>query len=146
MDIRDQLPNNDQWKQSSQPNLNEQHYHRRQMRFPASRRSRPQKKRSWLWLGIVLSMSITASVILLPSISNAFATANAVKVKPAHATSAVTATNTAYPDLLPGFAKKQLAGGLNHPVVFAFAPNGDIYLGEQTGVILIYRSGAILPT
>jgi len=91
-------------------------------------------------------MSITASVILLPSISNAFATANAVKVKPAHATSAVTATNTAYPDLLPGFAKKQLAGGLNHPVVFAFAPNGDIYLGEQTGVILIYRSGAILPT
>jgi glucose/arabinose dehydrogenase/PKD repeat protein len=146
MDIKDQLPNNDQWKQSSQPNLNEQRYHRRQMRFPASQRSRPQKKKSWLWLGIVLSMSITASVILLPSISNAFATANAVKVKPAHATSAVTATNTAYPDLLPGFAKKQLAGGLNHPVVFAFAPNGDIYLGEQTGVILIYRSGAILPT
>src|SRR6266851_1065340 len=146
MDIKDQLPNNDQLKQSSQPNLHEQRYHRRHIRFPASQRSRPQKKKSWLWLGIVLSMSITASVILFPAISNAFAKANAVTVKLAHATSAVTATNTAYPDLLPGFAKKQLAGGLNHPVVFAFAPNGDIYLGEQTGTILIYRNGAVLPT
>jgi len=141
MDIKDQLPNNDQLKQSSQPNLHEQRNLRRQMSFPASQRSRPQKKKSWLWLGIVLSMSITASVILFPAISNAFAKANAVTVKLAHATSAVTATNTAYPDLLPGFAKKQLAGGLNHPVVFAFAPNGDIYLGEQTGTILIYRIG-----
>jgi glucose/arabinose dehydrogenase/regulation of enolase protein 1 (concanavalin A-like superfamily) len=135
MDIKDQLPNNDQWKQSSQPNLNEQRYLRRQMSFPASQRSRPQKKKSWLWLGIVLSMSITASVILFPSIS-----------KFAHATSAVTAANTAYPDLLPGFAKKQLAGGLNHPVEFVFAPNGDIYIGEQAGTILIYRNGAVLPT
>lgn len=146
MDIKDQLPNNDQWKQSSQPNFNEQRYPRRKMSFPASQRSRPQKKKSWLWLGIVLSVSITASVILLPSISNAIAKANAVKVKPAHATSAVTATNTAYPDLLPGFAKKQLAGGLKDPVVFAFAPNGDILIGEQAGTILIYRNGAILPT
>ena len=121
MDIKDQLPNNDQLKQSSQPNLHEQRNLRRQMSFPASQRSRPQKKKSWLWLGIVLSVCITASVILLPSISDAFAKANAVTVKLAHATSAVTATNTAYPDLLPGFAKKQLAGGLNHPVVFAFA-------------------------
>jgi glucose/arabinose dehydrogenase/regulation of enolase protein 1 (concanavalin A-like superfamily) len=135
MHINDQLPNNDQWKQSSQSNLNEQHYHRRQMRFPASQRSRPQKKKSWLWLGIVLSVSITASVILFPSIS-----------KFAHATSAVTAANTAYPDLLPGFAKKQLAGGLNHPVEFVFAPNGDIYIGEQAGTILIYRNGAVLST
>jgi glucose/arabinose dehydrogenase/regulation of enolase protein 1 (concanavalin A-like superfamily) len=99
-----------------------------------------------LWLAIVLSAAITASVILVPSITSAWASAHAVKVKPSHARSAVTATNSAFPDLLPGFAKKQLAGGLNHPVVFAFAPNGDIYVGEQGGTILIYRNGAILAT
>jgi glucose/arabinose dehydrogenase/regulation of enolase protein 1 (concanavalin A-like superfamily) len=56
------------------------------------------------------------------------------------------AVNTAYPDLLPGFAKTQLAHGLKNPTVIAFAPNGDIYIGEQAGAILIYRNGAILPT
>jgi glucose/arabinose dehydrogenase/regulation of enolase protein 1 (concanavalin A-like superfamily) len=117
------------------------------MHFPTLLKLQPQQKKSWLWLGIVLGVSIlTASVILIPSISSAWASAHAVKVKLAHATSAVTATNTAYPDLLPGFAKKQLAGGLKNPVVFAFAPNGDIYIGEQAGTILIYRNGAILPT
>jgi glucose/arabinose dehydrogenase/regulation of enolase protein 1 (concanavalin A-like superfamily) len=56
------------------------------------------------------------------------------------------AVNSAYPDLLPGFAKTQLAHGLKNPTVIAFAPNGDIYIGEQAGAILIYRNGAILPT
>ncbi len=56
------------------------------------------------------------------------------------------AVNTAYPDLLPGFAKTQLAHGLKNPTVIAFAPNGDIYIGQQAGAILIYRNGAVLPT
>lgn len=44
-----------------------------------------------------------------------------------------------------GFAKTQLAHGLTKPTAFAFAPNGDIYLAEQTGPILIYRGGTALP-
>jgi len=54
--------------------------------------------------------------------------------------------NAAYPYLQPGFAQTQLAKGLKNPIVFAFAPNGDIYIGEQSGIILIYRNGAVLPT
>ena len=50
------------------------------------------------------------------------------------------------PILPPGFTQTKLAGGLTKPILLAFAPNGDIYVGEQTGVILIYRNGAILPT
>jgi len=45
-----------------------------------------------------------------------------------------------------GFTKQVLASGLKNPTVFAFAPNGDIYLGEQGGAILIYRKGAFMPT
>ncbi|HKS71462.1 MAG TPA: PQQ-dependent sugar dehydrogenase [Ktedonobacterales bacterium] len=45
-----------------------------------------------------------------------------------------------------GFTKRQLASGLNNPTALAFAPNGDIYIAEQSGSILIYRNGAILPT
>src|SRR5436190_13061847 len=44
-----------------------------------------------------------------------------------------------------GFAKTKLAHGLAKPTVFAFAPNGDVYIGEQAGAIVIYRNGAILP-
>ena len=142
--MNDHLPGGEQWKR---PEVNEHLRPRWRMHFPALPKPQPRKKKSWLWLGITLSVSIIcASVILIPSISGVWAAAHAVKVKSAHATSAVTATNTAYPDLLPGFAKKQLAGGLKNPVVFAFAPNGDIYIGEQAGTILIYRNGAILPT
>ncbi len=48
--------------------------------------------------------------------------------------------------LPPGFTQTKLAGSLTKPILLAFAPNGDIYVGEQTGVILIYRNGAVLPT
>jgi glucose/arabinose dehydrogenase/regulation of enolase protein 1 (concanavalin A-like superfamily) len=140
----DQLPHNDQWKRS--PNLNKHFRPRRGTQLPASPKSHPQKKKSWLWLGIILSVAITASVILVPAISSAWAAAHAVQAKPAHARSAAAAANSAFPNLLPGFAQTQLAHGLKNPVVFAFGPNGDIYLGEQSGVILIYRNGAILPT
>lgn len=63
-----------------------------------------------------------------------------VAASPAHSATTVAQTVPA------GFFKSQLAGGLKDPTVFAFAPNGDIYIGEQSGVILIYRHGAVLPT
>lgn len=53
----------------------------------------------------------------------------------------------AVPQTVPaGFVKSHLAHGLKDPTVFAFAPNGDIYIGEQSGVVLIERNGTILPT
>ena len=141
--MNDQLPDGEQWKRPPQPNVNDRLRPWRRMHIPA----KSQKKKSWVWLGITLSVSIlTASVILIPAISSAWASAHIVNPKPAYATSSGTATNTAFPNLLPGFAQKQLAGGLNHPIVFTFAPNGDIYIGEQQGAILIYRNGAVLPT
>ncbi len=47
--------------------------------------------------------------------------------------------------VIAGFTKTQLAHGLKDPTVFAFAPNGDIYIGQQAGIILLYRNGAVLP-
>ncbi|MEO6891395.1 MAG: PQQ-dependent sugar dehydrogenase [Ktedonobacteraceae bacterium] len=52
--------------------------------------------------------------------------------------------HAAGPELPAGFAKTQLANGLKDPTALAFAPNGDIYIGEQAGTILIYRNGAIV--
>ena len=60
---------------------------------------------------------------------------NSVHTLPAHAASVPS-----------GFTKTQLASGLMNPTVIAFAPTGDIFIGEQAGTILIYRNGAILPT
>jgi len=57
-----------------------------------------------------------------------------------------TTTDKVSPSIAPGFAQTQLAGGLKKPIAIAFAPNGDIYVAEQAGTILIYRNGAILPT
>src|SRR5260370_33498960 len=110
--MNDELPNNDQRKWSPQPSLNNQLYPRRRTSVSASLKSQTRQRKSRLWLAIVLSAAITASVILIPSIRSAWASAHAVKAKPAHATSTVTATNSAFPNLLPGFAQKQLATGL----------------------------------
>jgi glucose/arabinose dehydrogenase/regulation of enolase protein 1 (concanavalin A-like superfamily) len=56
------------------------------------------------------------------------------------------AANAAFPDLPAGFAKVELAKGLHNPAAIAFAPNGDIYIAEQKGLIKLYRAGAIQPT
>ena len=111
---------------------------------------KPPKKRSKLWLALI--PALVAAVILVPSflfISGSLhgaSAASAASPKTQKKNVAHAATNTAYPDLLPGFAKTQLAHGLKDPTTFAFAPNGDIYIGEQSGVILIYRNGAVLAT
>jgi glucose/arabinose dehydrogenase/regulation of enolase protein 1 (concanavalin A-like superfamily) len=86
---------------------------------------------------LVLAGLLVVVAMAVPSVVNA--------INSHHAHASGTAVNSAFPDLPPGFAKTQLAHGLKNPSVFAFAPNGDIYLGEQSGVILIYRNGAVLP-
>ncbi len=48
--------------------------------------------------------------------------------------------------LAPGFTQTRIAGGLSNPIVLAFAPNGDIYIGQQNGTISVYRNGAVLAT
>jgi len=45
-----------------------------------------------------------------------------------------------------GFTKTLLAQGLKNPSTFAFAANGDIYIGEKPGDIVIYRNGAVMAT
>ena len=55
-------------------------------------------------------------------------------------------TTTISPALPQGFKQTQLAGGLKKPVVLAFAPGGDIWIGEQGGTILDYHNGAVQAT
>jgi uncharacterized repeat protein (TIGR01451 family) len=57
-----------------------------------------------------------------------------------------TTSMTVNQSLPAGFAQAQLAHGLKKPVVFAFAPGGDIYVGEQAGAIVNYHNGAVLAT
>ena len=57
-----------------------------------------------------------------------------------------TTSTTVNQSLPAGFTQTQLAHGLKNPVVFAFAPGGDIYIGEQSGTILTYHNGAVAPT
>ena len=55
-------------------------------------------------------------------------------------------STTVGPGLPSGFAQTQLAHGLSKPVVIAFPPGGDIWVGEEGGTILDYHNGAIQPT
>jgi glucose/arabinose dehydrogenase len=57
-----------------------------------------------------------------------------------------TASGTASQTLPSGFAQTTLLTGLKKPIVLAFAPNGDMYVGEQAGAIVIDRHGVVLPT
>src|SRR5947209_15798879 len=92
-------------------------------------------------LSLILTGLLIVSLMAIPFVVNAI---HSHAVHAANASS--TPVNSAFPDLPPGFAKTQLAHGLKNPSVLAFAPNGDIYIGEQSGIILIYRNGAVLPT
>lgn len=107
------------------------------------RQLQTHKKKRGLQLSIIFGA--IAILALLASISFTYATGRTHAVKAAGVKKAAV-TNTAYPSLLPGFAKTQLAHGLKNPTVLAFAPNGDIYIGQQGGAILIYRGGTVLST
>jgi uncharacterized repeat protein (TIGR01451 family) len=55
-------------------------------------------------------------------------------------------TTTVTGGLPAGFVQTTLAHGLSKPVVIAFPPGGDIWIGEQGGTILDDHNGAIQPT
>lgn len=61
-------------------------------------------------------------------------------------TQSASTTTTISPGLPSGFKQTQLAHGLNKPIVIAFPPGGDIWLGEQGGTILDYHNGFVQPT
>ena len=50
------------------------------------------------------------------------------------------------PQPLAGFTQTLLASGLPNPVVLAFAPNGDLWIGCQGGSIRVLHNGVLEPT
>jgi uncharacterized repeat protein (TIGR01451 family) len=98
-----------------------------------------------LGAGQVWSVSITGAVTAAAgSTLSDTATVSGSESSSSFSASATT-TDHVSANVTPGFAQTQLAGGLKKPIALAFAPNGDIYIAEQAGAILIYRNGAILP-
>ncbi len=53
---------------------------------------------------------------------------------------------TSFLALPPGFTLENVITGLNQGVVFDFAPDGRIFIGEKSGIIRVYENGALLPT
>src|SRR5262245_53609484 len=55
---------------------------------------------------------------------------------------------TAAPSLaavLPaGFSMTTAVSGLSDPTTFDWAPNGDLFIGEKSGAIQIFRAGTLL--
>ena len=45
-----------------------------------------------------------------------------------------------------GFSETIVAGGLASPTAMAFAPDGRIFVGEQSGTLRVIKNGALLPT
>ena len=45
-----------------------------------------------------------------------------------------------------GFTDSLVAGGLNNPTAMALAPDGRIFVCEQTGALRVIKNGALLPT
>ena len=48
--------------------------------------------------------------------------------------------------LQSGFVQDVLASGLNTPTNFAFLPDGRALITEQSGIVRVYKNGAVLPT
>ncbi|HVP05113.1 MAG TPA: S8 family serine peptidase [Dehalococcoidia bacterium] len=47
---------------------------------------------------------------------------------------------------VPGFEEDVVATGLDNPTTFDYAPDGRIFIAEKTGVVKVYKNGALLPT
>jgi glucose/arabinose dehydrogenase len=45
-----------------------------------------------------------------------------------------------------GFQPQTVVTGLNLPTSFAFAPDGRIFIAEKSGVVRVFKNGALLPT
>jgi len=48
--------------------------------------------------------------------------------------------------LLPGFARVQVGGTINSPTVMAFAPDGRIFVAQQSGALRVIKAGTLLTT
>lgn len=49
----------------------------------------------------------------------------------------------AVPTLAPGFSMTTVVGGMFDPVTFDWAPNGDLYIGEKSGKVQLFRNGTL---
>ena len=45
-----------------------------------------------------------------------------------------------------GFSASLVASGIRNPTALAFAPDGRIFVGEQTGALRVIKNGSLLPT
>ena len=57
----------------------------------------------------------------------------------------LTASHAAAATVPQGFAESQIAGGLTAPTAMAFAPDGRLFVCEQTGALRVIKNGALLP-
>jgi glucose/arabinose dehydrogenase len=48
--------------------------------------------------------------------------------------------------LQPGFTETRIASGLSRPTAMAFAPDGRIFVCQQTGQLRVIKDGVLLPT
>src|SRR5687768_17033361 len=48
--------------------------------------------------------------------------------------------------LLPGFSESTVASGLSAPSAMAFAPDGRLFITEQTGALRVVKNDALLAT
>ena len=44
------------------------------------------------------------------------------------------------------FSETVVASGINNPTTMAFAPDGRLFVSEQTGALRVIKNGALLPT
>lgn len=86
--------------------------------------ARPQRRRG------VRTLLLMALLVAAPSVTNAMPTVQGAPL----------ATQV---DVPPGFTQTLVASGLAKPTVIAFAPNGDIWIGEQSGAIVVSHNGVI---
>src|SRR5688572_2484790 len=45
----------------------------------------------------------------------------------------------------PGFAEETYAGNLHRPTTMAFAPDGRLFVAEQSGTLRVIKNGQVLP-
>src|SRR4030095_5809096 len=46
----------------------------------------------------------------------------------------------------PGFSQVLVANGISHPTVMAFAPDGRVFVAQQTGALRLIENGVLLST
>lgn len=56
------------------------------------------------------------------------------------------ASYSAAQTLLPGFARVQVGSAITTPTVMAFAPDGRIFVAQQTGALRVIKNGTLLAT